>query len=237
MVFTPPGTGIHWGPTLYQDQIDLNGSLTRDVLSPSGTLYSIDVEGGPTRRILASWRHPPVATVTQAVHLMENATVNQGVAHYTPVFVNAADGWILQGGEPGAGQEAFYLFHTVNGGETWSLERYTSPVGCPSESPTCVFIGGDGYTGMTFWSREDGVIVDASYLVPQAVIIRTGDGGQTWAAQTIPLPEAAIGGRLVDKHGMLTLTLDEPGGHGPVTFASTDGGTSWSHTAGVPVSS
>lgn len=230
MVFTPPGTGYHWGPSPYQGQIDLNGSITKEVLSASGTLYSIDVEGGPTRRLLASWRHPPIASVTQAVHLMEAATYQPS---YTTVFANPTDGWILASGQPGAGQEAFYLFRTVNGGKTWSLERYTSPTGCVSQSPSCAFIAGDGWTGTAFWSGEDGIIVNASYLVAKAFIIRTTNGGQTWAAQTILLPASATGGHLRDQRGVLTLTLDQPGGHSPVTLESTDGGMAWSRAAGV----
>lgn len=236
MVFTPPGTGLHRGPTPYQDQVDVAGSVTRDVLSRTGTLYSINIDGGPTRRILVSWHHPPVATVTEAVHLMEQSTVNQGAPDYTKVFANAADGWILAGGEPGAGQEAFYLFQTVDGGKIWSLERYTSPTGCPSQSPSCTFIAGDGWIDMAFWSREDGIIVNASYLVPQAVIIWTRDGGTTWATQTIPLPASATGGQIRDRRGVLTLTLDQPGSHTPVTLVSTDGGTSWSHAPGASAS-
>ncbi|PSR35075.1 MAG: hypothetical protein C7B46_02660 [Sulfobacillus benefaciens] len=229
MVFTPPGTGLHWGPSLYQDQIGLSGSITKEVLCSSGTLYSIDVEGGPAHRILASWRHPSVATVTEAIHLMEKPTVNQGFPDYTKVFANAADGWILAGGEPGAGQEAFYLFQTVDGGKIWSLERYTSPTGCPSQSRSCTFIAGDGWIDMAFWSPKDGIIVNASYEVPQVVIIRTHDGGTTWAALTIPLPACATGGQIQDKGGVLTLTLNQPVGHTPVTLVSADGGASWSN--------
>lgn len=236
VVFTPPGTGIHWGPSLYQDQIDLNGSVTKEVLSSSGTLYGIDVEGGTTHRILVSWSHPSVATVTEAVHLMEQSTVNQGAPDYTKVFANAADGWILADGEPGAGQEAFYLFQTIDGGKTWSLERYTSPTGCPSQSRSCTFIAGDGWTGMAFWSHEDGIIVNASSLVPQAVIIQPRDGGTTWATQTISLPASATGGHIRDRRGVLTRTLDQPGGRTPVTLVSTDGGISWSNTADASAS-
>lgn len=236
MVFTPPGTGFHRGPTPYQDQIDLNGSITKQILGRSGTLYSIDVDGGPAHRILTSWHHPSVATVTEAVHRMEQPTVNQGAPEYTKVFANKADGWILAGGEPGAGQEAFYLFHTIDGGKTWSLERYTSPTGCPSQSRSCTFIAGDGWTGMAFWSREDGIIVNASFLVAQAIIIRTRDGGRTWTTQTIPLPASATGGKLRNRRGVLTLALNQPGGHPPVTLVSTNGGTSWSNADGASAS-
>ncbi len=236
MVFTPPGTGLRRGPTPYQDQLDVAGSVTRDVLSRAGTLYSIAIDGGPTRRILASWHHPPVATVTQAVHLMEQSTVNQGAPDYTKVFANAADGWILAGGEPAASQEAYYLFRTVNGGKTWALERYTAPAGCPTQLPSCTFIAGDGWTGMAFWSADEGIIVNASAVVAQAVIIRTRDGGTTWATQTIPLPASATGGQIRDRRGVLTVTLDQPGSHTPVTLVSTDGGTSWSNAVGASAS-
>ncbi len=230
MVFTPPGTGLHRGPTAYQDQLDVAGSVTRDVLSRAGTLYSIAIDGGPTRRILASWHHPPVATVTQAVHLMEQSTVNQGAPEYTKVFANAADGWILAGGEPAASQEAYYLFRTVNGGKTWALERYTAPAGCPTQVPSRTFIAGDGWAGMAFWSADEGIIVNASAVVAQAVIIRTRNGGQTWTTQTISLPASATGGHIRNQHGILTLTLDQPQGARPVTLKSTDDGTTWTHT-------
>jgi len=110
MVFTPPGTGLHWGPSLYQDQIVLNGSVTKEVLSSSGTLYSIDVDGGPTHRILASWHHPSVATVTEAVHLMEQSPVNQVAPDYRKVFANAADGWILSRRGTGRGPRSLLSF-------------------------------------------------------------------------------------------------------------------------------
>jgi len=242
MVPVFPGTGVRPGPTVYQDSLRLSGSITYQVLSPSGTVYAIEVDLRPSAttlasQILGSWRHPPVATVTQAVYLMQKNRAPE-IQESSP---NLSDAWILAGGAPAAGQEAYYLFRTVDGGNRWSLERYTSASWCPSEAPQCEFVAGAGYRRMLFWNSNDGVIASASSLVDSAVILRTQNGGETWTPTRINLATAANGLRLTDIQGVLLLRVSQWNDHPPVVPQSINSGQSWilvpfASSVGHPVS-
>lgn len=189
MVSLYPGSDLHPGQTLYQDEVDLGGPVMRNAPGSSGTLYRVAVFNAVTalrRRISASWNHPPVATV----QWMEKF---HHPKPYEQVCPTASNGWILVGGLPGAGHEAYYLFRTINGGQTWSLEQYTSyAAGCRPRARSCFPVGGVGYIDMGFWSPHVGVIVDANHEVPKAIVIRTQDGGKTWSlTKTLPLATPA----------------------------------------------
>ncbi len=223
-----PGSGVSSGATVYQDSLQTSGAITRQVLSATGTVYTVSISGRAMsmaleHQILASWRHPPVSTVTDAVHRM----ITAGLPEFQEDFATSQDGWILAGGAPGAGQEVYYLFDTRSHGKTWSLERYTRGSWCRSQAPRCEFIAGAGYQRMLFWNAADGIIASASSLVDRVSVLRTFNAGKTWTPLLIKTSISANGIRLIDRRGVLILTVLGINGQRPWTVQSINSGQSW----------
>jgi hypothetical protein len=136
-----------------------------------------DIQTRLARAILASLQVPPPITSTQVVHLL--------LSQDAGVSVKCAAGgrtWFLVGGPGGAGQEPFYLFRSSDGGRRWALADQTRWTGTP-------FPDESGMTAMRFWSRSDGIIVEASgYAHHQIWIYRTQDGGTHWTQTNVTIP-------------------------------------------------
>ncbi len=101
-----------------------------------------------------------------------------------PHFVNLQLGWleIINYGGPGAGNESAAIYHTSNGGQTWSKE-VESKKG----------FGLSGFkTGISFKDALNGWATgyDASN---KALLYVTHDGGNTWQPQALPDLPGAIG--------------------------------------------
>lgn len=140
-------------------------------------------------------------------------------------FLTTQQGWLLVGGQPGAGSQAKELFKTTDGGMTWvhasgSLEH-------PGE-----YVPGDlssfGYVGsVLFTSSAEGWIT-----LGRVGILRSTDGGATWAA----VPNLAGDPPPIDlqftdaEHGF---ALDyygyraAIGAQGASLVTSSDGGETW----------
>lgn len=129
------------------------------------------------RAILGSLRVPPPITSTRLVRLLLSHDAGGSVE-------SAADGraWFLVGGPGGAGQEPFYLFRSSDGGRRWALADQTRWTGSH-------FPDASGMTAMRFWSRSDGIIVEASWFANHQIwIYRTQDGGAHWTQTNVTIP-------------------------------------------------
>jgi len=157
---------------------------TIDELSAAGDYYQIQLTVPASvertlRQALASARLPPVATVSEAVRLIEHrATVG------TPLWLaNTGAGntsWLLVGGAVATAQQPFYLFRTI-GGQHWTLINYTA-------APPHVFPDVAGRPGMLFWSPTDGIIAEVVGWSRDLWIYETSNGGETWTPKTMILP-------------------------------------------------
>ena len=217
-------------PTLYEEiwRQAAGRTVIEQLLSPRGTLYVLTAHGTPAlvQSLLAHWHHPPVATVTDAVHLMQHSAMTDASASQWH-----QDAWELVGGPVGAGQQPYYLFHSTNGGQSWGLERQTiwgttSALGATPNT----FLNSAGIARIHFWSAQDGVIAEAFEEGAFVGVYRTTNGGHTWKFSRIPLPNLPTAETLHGVGPILTLTVQVPG-YPTTVERSRNGGLAWSTAA------
>ena len=163
--------------------------------------------------------------MTDAVNLIKAAA--PGLPSYAQSFASAQDGWILVGGPPATAQEDLYLFQTVNGGKSWSLERHTTWTKCTSSPGSCTFLDGTGELSMAFWNGQNGVITEAMMAIAEIAVYRTADGGRNWSLSVISLPHQPQTAVLTAQGASLTLTISYPGHGSNLIDRSTNGGLTW----------
>lgn len=196
-------------------------------LSAAGNYYNIQLQAPRSavdalRRALRTVTLPPVATVTQAVTLMEHrATVGSQLWLANTGAANT--NWVLVGGAVATAQEPFYLFRTGDGGKQWSLINYTS-------TPQHIFPDLAGSPVMLFGSAADGVIAEVTGFSNDVWIYDTQDGGQTWAVQQLALPgppNTQTTPQIVwMRSGTLTITVTLQSGS-PYQLTSQNAGRTW----------
>ena len=89
-------------------------------------------------------------------------------------FLNAHVGWLLSGGEPGAGAQMKTLYSTINGGRTWTIIAHTAQMGSGSSPADALSMG--GYVeDLHFVTAHDGYLA-----TDRGGVYRTVDGGYHW---------------------------------------------------------
>lgn len=213
-------------PTLYEAvwRQSAGHSAIEQLLSQNGTLYTFIAHGTPAvvQSLLAHWHHPAVATVTDAVHWMQHIAMPDASASQWH-----QDAWELVGGPGGAGMQSFYLFHTVNGGRAWTLERRTVLGTMPMGSTRRTFLAARGIAQMDFWTAQDGVIAEAFEEGAFVGVYRTTNGGHTWKFSRILLPNLPTAETLHGVGPVLTLSVQVPG-YPTTVERSGNGGLTWS---------
>lgn len=210
--------------------------VTDQITGANGTQYvftlnmfDTTVNSREARHIRSGWRHEPVITVTQAVkRLIQLRRLPNSYPPSLLSLIKARDEWLLVAGEPATAQESYFLFRSVDGGSSWTLERYTIWNGCANpESPQCLFIGAAGPVAMKFWSGRDGIIANGFFAGESLDFIRTTNGGMTWeAVPGIKLPGPAEKVSMSGTSDALTVTIwfyNRP----TWVERSTDGGVHW----------
>ena len=196
-------------------------------LSAAGNYYNIQLQVPRSavdalRRALRTVSLPPVATVTQAVTLIERrATIGSQLWLANTGAANT--NWVLVGGAVATAQEPFYLFRTGDGGKQWSLINYTS-------TPQHIFPDLAGSPVMLFGSAAGGVIAEVTGFSNDVWIYDTQDGGQTWAVQQLALPgppNTQTTPQIVwMRSGTLTITVTLQSGS-PYQLTSQNAGRTW----------
>ena len=177
------------------------------VVSTTGTLY-VTHDGGKRWSSLP-WTSKPFGCGGQV----------EGLALQ---FLNPEDGFMLCGGQPGAGMQGKALYRTTDGGEYWTT------------------VGADiyGINGFSHTGPPVDGYVHSLFLLNQSVgyigldrggFYVTRDGGKTWSpAFTAAVPagsdQAFSIGFLPGGFGWLL------GGEGPPLFTTTDQGAHWTQT-------
>jgi hypothetical protein len=142
--------------------------------------------------------------------------------------VGSKQAWILAGGMPGAGQESWYLFHTVDGGARWTLQQ--------GQGANFLY-GDDSPVVMQFSSAGEGwIAADASMVtsVTTVIVYRTMNGGKTWTSSRIQFQPYWGAVQLVgptnvgSQQWKLTVVNKGSGGSNSTrVFTSTDNGATW----------
>jgi len=137
-------------------------------------------------------------------------------------FSDRMHGWMLIDASSSQLSRRGYLFRTMDGGTHWKLLPIP-PI--------------DG--GISFGSARNGVLTDALNPYSDAAVWHTKDGGRTWTASSLPLPESCPK-CVVDQisraffydagDAMLTAIIRTPGidSFVSVEYGTTDGGATWS---------
>ncbi len=100
-------------------------------------------------------------------------------------FVDADHGWLLTHVGAGMNHDYVVVFATEDGGQTWTrvVDPFDSRDG--NLQMSCL------KTGLGFLSAETGWVTgDCQAVAPGVFLQRTDDGGHTWAAVTLPAPDA-----------------------------------------------
>jgi hypothetical protein len=218
--------------------------VTEDLVSSDGTsyqftlnLFNAPIHSALGQHILTSWSHPPLLSVTAAVHKL----IHMQDAHHesTTAFIISAptprDMWLLAAGQPATAQEPFYLFRTTNQGRTWGLERYTQWQCSPITSSACNFIGSAGPAAMRFWNSQSGIIASGSSFADGVGTTVSHDGGRTWTTWgriSLANPPQRI--VLLGKGSHLTMKITVLG-QGVVVEKTDDGGEHWQQVRIIPV--
>lgn len=141
-------------------------------------------------------------------------------------FISHETGWIMCGGEPGAGFELKSLFHTDDGGRSWQEISQTAPVGAGDGSGAPTGLPRDAYVSdISFVDAQHGWLAE-----DRGSLLQTADGGHTWA------PVSGLVSLLTGEdfeHSVqfvspaLGFLVGSPRGL-PVLRETQDGGTTWS---------
>lgn len=131
-------------------------------------------------------------------------------------FRDAKQGWLLAGGEPGAGAQMKELFGTVDGGHTWTKLAWTGGFGQPGSVGTGGLPAG-GYVGqVVFPTAQDGWIAS-----PRGALLHSADGGKTWHP-------AAIDAHFFSAVGFVTAQVGwAVSVEGPAVWLTGDAGRTW----------
>lgn len=139
-------------------------------------------------------------------------------------FVNARDGWVLSSfGGGAAGSQAADLFHSTDGGQTWSIV---------SRAPGAFPLHGIK-SGMSWISPTTGWVTGSIAIPNTALLYRTQDAGVSWQQQSLPLP-SPLGGLTTQPpvffsatEGLLPATFTSSQGQNLVIYTTHDGGATW----------
>jgi photosystem II stability/assembly factor-like uncharacterized protein len=232
-----------------------DGGVHWNCVTPKDFAYHIgmDARGAFLSDNLHAWVVPATSsnntvTILRTSHggqtwQSSTLTASQPEVGDAPHFINTQEGWIelVTNGGPGAGSESVDIFHTSDGGQTWSRIAST-------DDPNSGLPRGGLKSGISFKDSLNGWATgeDASDT-PWLYV--THDGGKTWGKQGLRDLPGAIGTQFTTVHyattppvffgntGLLPVEVvgqldqgPQAAVHGFMLYTSTDGGQSWATT-------
>jgi photosystem II stability/assembly factor-like uncharacterized protein len=117
-------------------------------------------------------------------------------------FIDDQNGWILADLGVGAGSNAVAVYRTEDGGENWTL-AFGNDVN-QGRAEGSIPLGGLK-TGLTPLNTQTAWVYGVTYAPATVYLYRTDDGGETWSAVSVPLPESAANAEVsIDQIEILT---------------------------------
>ncbi len=146
-------------------------------------------------------------------------------------FLDENNGWMMADLGIGAGSMAIAIFHTNNGGETWS-RTYTNDPNIEGAGDTLP-LGGIKVT-MVPLDMNSAWVGGVIYSSGSTYLFRTDDGGKTWSQVTMMLPANAQSSELTIEQvkffsptqGFLVIRLTSTTQE-TIVFTTSDGGETW----------
>lgn len=220
--FTESSTEI--SGVIHFQMTDLTASGVEDVV----TLQVSSQDASTVAAIQRSLKVPEPATIKDAVHLLLTKSQPGVGLPLASAQAGQGRGWLLAGGPPATAQEGWFLFHTQNGGKTWSIEAETT-----WSAPFKTFPDTVGTPAMRFWNAKDGLIAMPSYASAGLFVYRTTDGGTSWTESQLATPGQPNNGKApqitLNADGRMTLNATLYSGK-TVQFTSTNGGATWNRS-------
>jgi photosystem II stability/assembly factor-like uncharacterized protein len=242
---------VMWANTETDVLRSTDGGESWQTVTPSNLQEELISAGGPFGAGLAADFYGDdfgLAAITQADRALIYRTLDGGRTWEENVLVYAEEvqgivsletlseqyGWLLVTRGLGAGNEWVDLYHTDDGGASWSHLAWSNT----EADPYGTIPSGGLKTGASFSDPQKGWIT-GSAPIDLVYLFRSLDGGQTWQPYHLSLPEGvAYSGpssppiffdelQGVLPVGVYTVT-DEPG---LVFFWTQDGGQSWQPSA------
>jgi photosystem II stability/assembly factor-like uncharacterized protein len=157
-----------------------------------------------------------------------------------PHFLNAQEGWLEASSTPGAGHAGSDIWHSTDGGQTWT--KFASN-GSSSSGLALGYV-----TGISFQNAQTGIATGnlgagGDNTLPSVAI--THNGGRTWQMQSLP---HLLGGYRVNMNNtqppvffgntaFLPVNVSTDSGELLVLYRSNTGGSSWFQTGVAHISS
>jgi len=185
--------GTHWQdvtPSRYPAQLARTEHIAGQVIVPQATATFLTSSTGWVAVGLLDAPDITVFRTFNAGQTWQESTIHytshvysiKGVVDFT--FINTRDGWIMAGLGFAAGSEGIVIFHTTDGGATWTIASSTNPQG--DSAPGALPFGGDK-TGLSFLNASTGWITGAEpNNIPWLYV--SHDGGRTWQHQSLQPP-------------------------------------------------
>lgn len=151
-------------------------------------------------------------------------------------FLDANNGWALADLGVGAGSQAVAVFQTADGGQTWT-KTYTNDPNLEGAGETLPL--GGLKAGIAPLNAQTAFVYGVTYSPGSPYLFRTGDGGVTWSAVSLPLPPGAENAELGIERGQMKFLSPSEGfiamrltsdSYQLAMYVTHDGGNSWSLT-------
>ncbi len=101
-------------------------------------------------------------------------------------FLDANNGWVLADLGAGAGSNAVAVYQTSDGGTTW-VQTYINDPNHPNAGDTLPL--GGLKSDLVPLNMQTAWVTGVTYASGSIYLYRTDDGGHTWTAVSLPLPE------------------------------------------------
>jgi photosystem II stability/assembly factor-like uncharacterized protein len=226
--------GVHW-----KDVTPANAGLNQDALGDflNGQYAWIAVpppqqEEGPGIAILRT---------SNGGQSWQSSKVNDPLVSIidVPHFLNAQEGWLEASSTPGAGHAGSDIWHSTDGGQTWTK---LASNGSSSSGLALGYV-----TGISFQNAQTGIATGnrgAGGDNTQPAVAITHDGGKTWQMESLP---HLLGGYSVNMNNtqppvffgntvFLPVNVSTNNGDLLVLYRSNTGGSSWFQTGVAHIS-
>lgn len=225
---SPPAPGHshsrYLNTTMFTDSKSILAIVTE--LGANGNYYRVDFrvprsDKAALQRTLQSMKLPPIATVTDAIHLLQPHRATHRAVPVEAESQISADRWILAAGRPATAQQGFFLFSSKDNGQHWFIQN--------ESFVHRVFPDLEGMVTMRFWTQKDGIMAEVTGFSQDLLVYRTQNSGNAWHLQRLsyPAPPRTVRAPIIHAtHDRLTIAVNLLNGK-LVHYVNTTKGQTW----------